>query len=828
MRTYGHRIFALAALLLGALAAPAPAQTVRVSPAVASVPFGGDRRLTAYVNGLASTAVVWSVEGVAGGNATVGFVDPTGKYTAPASGVSGSQVTVRAASRQNPDSAASCLVTLRNPVPWLTAVTPRTVPMGAFTLQVVGNRFVEGAVVLWNGAALATSFQSATQLTATGTATQSGWMKVSVANPGPNATSGTWSVLVSADRVATRTTTAILPTRTATRAEPTRTATVPLPTRTATRAEPTRTATVPLPTRTATRAEPTRTATQRPEPTRTMEPSITATLRPTATRPEPSRTMPPTATASAERSATMMPSVPSRTEASRTIPPTATARTEVSRTMAPTATVAAGTPSASPTANTPDPLAVSYGRLLDQTTFGPTQALTARVAQLGIAAFIDEQLAMPESPWPALDTTDRGDAIDAFFGNALSGPDQLRQRVIYALSEIIVEAMNKNTNADEIIPWLQLLSRNAFGNYRTLLREITLDASMGKYLDLANSGIMGGAANENFPREVMQLFSLGLYKLNLDGSVQRDAQNVPISTYSETDVKQLAKALTGWTYGNPSGTPPSYGNSNYYPGPMLPVAAYHNKTAKTILGQTLPSNQTAQQDLDGAIDILFQHSNVGPFVAIRLIRALVTSNPSPAYVARVATAFNGAGTRGDMKAVLRAILLDPEARNDTPPANFGRLRTPMQHTIALARALSLDVGPASQFAYLFYDMHEGMLDAASVFGHYSPMYRIPVVGLFGPEFQIYSASSAIDRANFFYWFMYSPWPINPALQPFVAVAGNAAALVNAVDTALLYGRMLPATRNALLTALPAMPDNNARVLTAVYLTAMSGEYLVQR
>jgi hypothetical protein len=152
----------------------------------------------------------------------------------------------------------------------------------------------------------------------------------------------------------------------------------------------------------------------------------------------------------------------------------------------------------------------------------------------------------------------------------------------------------------------------------------------------------------------------------------------------------------------------------------------------------------------------------------------------------------------------------------------------VQHTIGLARALNLTLGSPTQFAYLFTDMNESLLDAPSVFGHYSPMYRMPVSGLFGPEFQIYSASDAINRANLFYLFMYSPWPINPALQPFVAVAGDAATLVNAVDRALLYGRMLPATRTALLTAMPAMPDNNARVLTAVYLTSMSGEYLVQR
>ena len=223
------------------------------------------------------------------------------------------------------------------------------------------------------------------------------------------------------------------------------------------------------------------------------------------------------------------------------------------------------------------------------------------------------------------------------------------------------------------------------------------------------------------------------------------------------------------------------------------------------------------------------HPNVGPFVATRLIRALVTSNPSPAYITRVARAFDGSATspRGDMRAVLVAVLLDPDARNDSPPSASGRLRTPMQHTIAMARALGLDPGPASQFAYLFYDMNEGLLDAPSVFGHFSPLFHIPRNALFGPEFQIYTVSDATNRANFFYGLIYSPWPINPALTPFVAVARDPAALAAAVDNTLLYGRMLPRTRAAIIGALPSMYDDNQRALTALYLTLMSGEYLVQ-
>src|SRR5262249_32846421 len=153
--------------------------------------------------------------------------------------------------------------------------------------------------------------------------------------------------------------------------------------------------------------------------------------------------------------------------------------------------------------------------------------------------------------------------------------------------------------------------------------------------------------------------------------------------------------------------------------------------------------------------------------------------------------------------------------------------TPMQHTIALARALGLNLGPASQFAYLFYSMNEGLLDAPSVFGHYSPLFHIPRSPLFGPEFQIYAVSDAVNRANLFYGFVYSPWPINPVLKPFVDIAADPAALTAAVDTTLLYGRMLPSTRAAILTSLPTMYDSNQRVLDALYLTFTSGEYLVQ-
>lgn len=790
-------------LLLLAIATPALAQTVTVSPTSATLTAGSSRRINAYVNGVPSLNVRWSVNGIAGGNASVGTVDSHGNYTAPTVPPPTFTVTVTATSKANASRSAHCNVSIRNRTPHIASLSPSSLTVGPFTLRVSGSNFVDGARVQWNGTALPTTFQSANLLIATGTTSTTSTAAITVDNPGPQAVSSPVFLSVRA-----------APT-------PTRTATIP----TATRPPATATSTRIPATATFTRIPPTATATRvPPTPTRTSVPPTATFTRipPTATR------VPPTATFTMPMNPTSTPMQSATATRAASPTPTATIRTSAT----PTRTSGTNpTPSGVPATATPgtDPLAITYGRFLEQTSFGPTQQSTARLAQLGLTAYLDEQLAMAESSWPAVATVERNQLIDVFFANAFTGQDQLRQRVIYALSEIIVEARNKNTNPDEILPWIMILSRNAFGNYRTLLTEITLDGGMGKYLDLANSGLMGGAANENYPREVMQLFSIGLYRLNLDGSLQLDGAGAPIPTYTQADVQQLAKALTGWTWGNASGTPPTNQNSNYYPGPMLPVANRHDVSSKTVLGEVIPANQTAQQDLADAIGIIFSHPNVGPFIGTRLIRALITSNPSPAYIARVATVFddNGAGVRGDMRAVVRAIVLDPEARNDAPPANFGRLRTPMQHTIAMARALNLDPGPASQFAYLFSYMNESILDAPSVFGHYSPMYRIPHTNLFGPEFQIYSLSDAINRANFLYSLMYQ-YPYNPRLQPFLDVAGNATALVNAVDRALLFGRMASATRSALLTALPAMPDNIARMLTALYLTSMSGEYLVQR
>ena len=484
-----------------------------------------------------------------------------------------------------------------------------------------------------------------------------------------------------------------------------------------------------------------------------------------------------------------------------------------------------------------DGSAITAGRFLEQSTFGPTAQLTARVKQIGIPAFLDEQFATPESSIPNFTAQQNAELTSQFYSNLLTGQDQLRQRVVYALSEIVVISRNKNNYANEIAPWLQILSRNAFGNYKTLLKEITLDATMGKYLDMVNSTKPGasGAANENYPREVMQLFSIGLYLLNPDGSNVLDSNGKPIPTYTQTDIRQLALALTGWTYNTQNG-PPQSPNPNYYPGQMVPLPAYHDTSSKTFLGQTLPANQTMQKDVDDAINAIFNHPNVAPFISSRLIKALVTSNPTPAYVARISAVFNnnGAGVRGDLKAVVRAILLDPEARNDNPPADFGRLRTPLQHHLALFRVLGGTITQPNQIAYVYDNMGESFMQSPSVFGHYSPSFRIPKQSppLFGPEFQIHGPGELVNDGNFLWNYMNYYQTGIWDLQWLFSLGSNHAACINAVDNLLLYGRMSSGMRQSLTTALQdqaaAGADAKMRALTVLYITAMSSEYMVVR
>lgn len=489
-------------------------------------------------------------------------------------------------------------------------------------------------------------------------------------------------------------------------------------------------------------------------------------------------------------------------------------------------------PSPAPTLALPPAIptdAATAERLLQQATFGPTAADMTAVQSKGVDLWIAEQMQLP--PSGIADGLDVNQVRGALFLKMANGPDQLRQRMAFALGQTLVVSTNKLVNGYELIPWVRLLENHAFGNYRTLLREVTLSPSMGKFLDLANSvGTGGRAPNENYPRELLQLFSIGLYQLQSNGLYETDAQDQLIPTYDQAMLKEFARALSGWTYPTQPGMQPVSHNPDYFVGPMEPRPQSHDAGAKTLFnGVVLPAGQSPAADLEAVIDVIFEHPNVPPFVATRLIRSLVTSNPSPDYVERVAAVFadNGHGVRGDLSAVLVAILTDDDA--SLPQADDGRLRDPVLHVIGLARALGVQVANPMQFLYVMGTLGQLVLSPPTVFSFYSPLAPLPGdPSRFGPEFQLYTPALAIQRANFIYAVLSggfgSSFPVD--LTPFQALAGNPAALVELVNQRLLFGRMSDELRAALVGAAQATSDAQQRVIGTLYLTAISSEFAV--
>jgi hypothetical protein len=470
---------------------------------------------------------------------------------------------------------------------------------------------------------------------------------------------------------------------------------------------------------------------------------------------------------------------------------------------------------------------------LENATFGATGPDVADVLVRGRDGWLIHQFAIPESVMP--DGLDTNQVRAQLYLNMARGHDQLRQRTMFALSQIIVVSANKVGSGPELIPWVRLLSRNAFGNYRTLLTDVTLSPTMGKFLDMAYSRKASATSspNENYARELLQLFTIGLWQLNQDGTLKRDGNNQPIPTYDQQTIQELSRALTGWTFPTQPGATPSNSNPQYFVGQMEPRVTTHDTGAKTLLGGVvLPANQTATVDLHAALDNIFQHPNVPPFVATRLIRSMVTSNPSPGYVQRVADVFsnNGSGVRGDLKAVITAILTDPEALRFSNPSS-GRLKDPILHAIGLGRALNASVTDPNAFMYVFSNLTQRVLTPATVFSFYSPLATLPGNGnLYGPEFQIFPPALAVQRANFIYSILNGSFgaALGVDLTPFMNVAGNSSTLIDMVDHRLMFGRMSPELRQIIKTTTDAISVSNTRqrALGALYLAAISSEYAV--
>jgi len=392
-----------------------------------------------------------------------------------------------------------------------------------------------------------------------------------------------------------------------------------------------------------------------------------------------------------------------------------------------------------------------------------------------------------------------------------------------------------------------VLTQDAFGNFRQLLQDVTLNPGMGDYVDMVHNDKpnpqKNTEPNENYAREIMQLFTIGLYKLNQDGSQQLDSNQQPIPTYDQDVVEGYAHVFTGW-YWYQTGTPTWNFAPPEYRHPMLAFPAHHDTGSKLILnGVTLPAGQTQAQDLQMGLDAIFNHPNVGPFIAQRLIQHLITSNPSPGYIARIAGVFanSGRGARGDLKAVVQAILLDPEARTWNGSNSYGHQREPLIRLANLYRAFSASSSSGNFVVNnSTFNFGEAALYAPSVFNFYSPFWSqsgpIQQAGLVALEFQITTDTTVMTSANKIRSAVYQqPNPNNPDalvlnLSAQTQLASNPTALVDSLNDLLMCGEMSSNMRSIVINAVGQIPAGNTleRAQTAVHLIVTSPEFVIEK
>ncbi len=494
-------------------------------------------------------------------------------------------------------------------------------------------------------------------------------------------------------------------------------------------------------------------------------------------------------------------------------------------------------------------------RFLMQATFGPTEADVQRVIDVGYEAWIDEQLRLPAAKQltymrtlPQPNTQD--DRMDAWFQSSLNGRDQLRQRMAFAMSEIwVVSEISALSEFPQALAWYyDLLAENAFGNYRDLMERVTLSPQMGIYLSMLGNEKPDTVRNirpdENYARELMQLFTIGLVELNMDGSVRRDSGGVPLPTYDQETIEGFAHVYTGWTFGS---SPNFYQPSFDWLRPMDPYEAFHDTGAKRVLnGVTIPAGGTARGDLAAALDNIFAHDNVPPFVSKQLIQRFVTSNPSPAYVERVARVFadNGRGARGNLGAVIKAILLDTEARQTPTSENAGKLKEPLLRLTGLWRAYGAAAANGRYVVSgLGFVLGQAPLQSPSVFNFFRPDYAPPgeisQAGLVAPEMQITNDLTSALTTNImtiavFVWNRFDanlpPEAVVIDFSGDLAAASDPAALVTRVAERLLGGAPSTELRREAEALAAQYPEDQValRVLEVTHLIATSPEYAVQR
>ncbi|MEM8987550.1 MAG: DUF1800 domain-containing protein [Pseudomonadota bacterium] len=547
---------------------------------------------------------------------------------------------------------------------------------------------------------------------------------------------------------------------------------------------------------------------------------------------------------------------------------------------------------------TPDPsLAITTAeaaRFLSQSTFGPTAEDIDEVVSVGYSAWIEAEFAKPATLHldGVLAAFPNGEFLDAdgdpipglgflpnhsFWAAAIEGDDQLRQRMAFALSQILVVS-NRDVDLfrapQALAAYMDILTEGAFGNYRDLLEDVTYSVAMADYLTYLRNAkgdmATGRVPDENYARELMQLFTIGLVELNQDGTPRLDGDGAPIETYDNADVTGLARVFTGLSLAGSNFfniNPATAGDALYSPLDVFPL--FHSDLKKSFLTTTIPEFTGGEESIDMALDALFNHPNTAPFISRQLIQRFVASDPDPNYVRRVADAFDigsytlpngavvGEGRRGDLKAVIAAILFDEEAR-DAAALNdpeFGKLREPVIRFTHWARAFNVNDADASNEAFLIDASSASALAqhpyrSPSVFNFYRPGYIAPgtatgEAGLTAPELQIVSAGSIVGYANFMTAYIFNDTPKLDASAPaaFVpdytvenALAEDPAALVDHLDILLTNGAMAPETRTRIIEFLNLIPIGDAtraedlriRAAFAVVMTMTAPEYIVLR
>ena len=515
----------------------------------------------------------------------------------------------------------------------------------------------------------------------------------------------------------------------------------------------------------------------------------------------------------------------------------------------------------------PTPGSVDAARVLTQATFGP-KSLTeiAHVQAIGYEKWLADQFATQAGShvgylWQSAyrqsgQQVYDGNSYEAIWRQWLWDNDQLRARMAFALSQImVISNIAPNLQPFAMSTYMDVLNRDAFGNFRTLLEDVTLTTAMGVYLNMIGNDkedpANGRLPNENYGREVLQLFTIGLTKLNIDGTPVLGTDGKPVPTYGEDTVKGFAKVFTGWNFaGNNTASNDAWDwPKEDWLDPMVAWPAHHSSAEKALLdGTVLPPNQTPQKDLDDALDNIFYHPNVGPFVCRELIQRFITSNPSKGQIQRCATVFNnnGLGERGNLANTLRAILVDPEARDPTKLAlpGWGKQREPVIRFANFLRAFNA-TSPSGRN-----DIHEldspdsglgqSPLLAPSVFNFYSPTYRpvgaVAAAGLVGPEFQITTDVSVAGQLNFIGnlidrgAYSYNDTQLNLDYSTLQTIAYDPGKLADHINMLLMAGSMSSATRSAIVTTVSAISAGKSRdrVEAALFLTATSPDYVIQK